>query len=166
MTKMIEMDDKTKIRIEVLRAAAALAVFQNPAEAYSVLADAERALKRCVRRAEALPEEWERVEIAQSKGPTLEFTGRLIGSQSFATHGREPMQVEFEIWETRAGAMVAVRSTTPTDREGLELVRAAVIEPGEDQMPRRLAVMEHFDWSDRARTMAKKLGWSFRQEVE
>lgn len=148
-----------------------------------VLADAVRAMKRENKRAETLPAEYERQEIKPNGGPTIEFTGRLLANDEWETRGRDPMRVEFEIWETRAGAMVAVSASEPLDREGVEVVRATVVEAGQsftmdganggrpmldgnEAQRMRLAVMAHFEWHDRARSMARKLGWGLRVEVE
>ncbi len=133
---------------------------------FAILADAERALKRAIKRAEALSGEWERQEIKPQAGPAIEFTGRLVAEQSFTTTGSDPMGVDLEIWETRAGAYVAVTASEPVDRPGFELVKVTVVEPQEDRQAMHFAVMDHFDWTDRARNMARKAGWDLRREVD
>lgn len=144
-------------------AAAALHVAE--AETLSIIADAERAFKRAAKRA-AVPADHERVEFKQHRGPTIEFTGRRIAQHEFETRGRDPMHVGFEIWETMAGNLVAVTITAPVMRDGFEIVEATVVERQDDAQAMRFAVMEHFDWNDGARNMARKLGWSIRVEVE
>lgn len=134
-------------------------------ETLSILADTERALKRATKRA-AVPASHERVEFKQHRGPTIEFTGRRIAQHEFETRGRDPMHVAFEIWETMAGNLVAVTITAPSMRDGFEIVEATVVERQDDVQAMRFAVMEHFDWNDGARNMARKLGWSIRVEVE
>jgi hypothetical protein len=151
----------------VLDAAYSQAMEANPAAAKGAIADAQRALLRIVKRSATLPAEYERVEVVRQRGPTLEFSGRLLASHEFTTRSDDPMRVEFEVWETVAGAYVAVTTTTPAEREGVELSSATVVEPQDDAQAMRFAVMEHFDWHDRARAMARKqLGWSLRAEVE
>lgn len=135
-------------------------------EQNSILADAERALKRAAKRAEALPDEFERIEVVQQRGPRIEFVGRLLSEQEWVTRGSDPMKVAFEIWETQGGALVAISSTEPADRVGIEIVKAIVVERQDDVLAMRLAVMDFFDFHDRARTMARKIGWDLRVEVE
>lgn len=156
-------DEKTQARFRDL-AAQVQEARGNGTNHGTVLSDAVLALKRLNKRA-AVPEGMERIEIVQQRGPTLEFTGILIASSDFETRGRDPMRVEFEIYETVGGALVAVSASEPTDREGIELVNATVVERQDDALAMRCAVMAHFDWHDRARNMAKKLGWSLRMEV-
>lgn len=134
------------------------------AEAISILHDTKRALKRAAKRAEALPAEIERVEIKQSHGPTVEFTGRLLISDEFETRGRDSLQVERQIWETQGGALIAASFSTGAG--GREDVRVAVVEPAEDAQASRFAVMSHFHWDVRAKAMARKLGWLLRLDVE
>lgn len=158
-------NDKLADRLEKVRSAAEAAWKAAGPDALSILADTERVLKRTVRRAETLDQPWERVEIKQQRGPTLEFTGKLLFETKFETASHDPMRVEFEIWETQGGAMVAVSATEPAQRAGIEIVNATVVPLGDTQAM-RCAVMDHFDWHDRARNMARKLGWALRQEVE
>ena len=132
----------------------------------SILADTERALKRAAKRAESLPEEWDRQEIKPHAGPTIEFHGRLLAETKWVTTGRDPLDCAMEIWETRAGALIAVFASIPVDRDGFECVQVKVVEPSEDAQAMRLAVMEHFEFDNRARSMARKLGWDLRVEVE
>lgn len=155
----------------------------------SAIADCERALKRIAARAEALSGEWERVEIVRSRGPKLEFTGRLLAEHEFQTRGRGPtFDMTLEVWETKGGAMIAASYGQPVDG-GREIVEATVVKPiyqynldthyqtaaladgdpsqSVDAQAMRFAVMDAFDWTDAARTMAtKRLKWSLREEVE
>lgn len=104
--------------------------------------------------------------IKQSRGPTIEFAGKLLASDEFTTKGRDPMKIRLEIWETRGGALIAASYSEPADREGFEDARAEVVEPSENAQAMRFAVMGFFGWDNRARSMARKLGWSLRMEVE
>ncbi len=157
---------KLNVRLDVLQGQAATTWQVAEQETYSIIADATRALKRAAKRAEALSGEWQRVEFAQHTGPTIEFTGRLLADTSFESRRGTPTRVAFEIWETRAGALVAVSVSTPLSEAGMELVEVTVAEPQDDAQAQRFAVMGHFDWKDGARNMAKKLGWSLRVEID
>lgn len=133
-------------------------------EAANVLATATNQLRRAIKRAEALPDQWERFEIRQVNGPVIEFTGRLLCETSFADR-RAGNQVTLELYETRGGAMVAVRAFERSD--GGESEAATVITPTDDVQATRFAVMEAFNWHTEAKTMVrKKLGWDLRIEVE
>lgn len=131
----------------------------------TIIADATRALKRAQKRAE-VPAGFERIEIVQQRGPTVEMSARLIADARFETKTRDPMSVSFEIYETPGGALVAVKETEPADRAGHAVVTATVVERQDDAQAMRFAVMDAFDWHDRARNMAKKLAWSLKVEVE
>lgn len=159
------MSTKFNNRMAAMQEEAATAFHLAEAETLSIIADAERAFKRAAKRA-AVPADYERVEFKQHRGPTIEFTGRRIAQHEFETRGRDPMHVAFEVWETMAGNLVAVTITAPVMRDGFEIVEATVVERQDDAQAMRFAVMEHFDWNDGARNMARKLGWSIRVEVE
>jgi hypothetical protein len=157
-------DPKTAQRFRDLAAQVQLAR-ETGANHGVVLADAVQTLKRLNKRARAAPG-FQPVEIVQHRGPTIEFSGKLLASDKFVTRSDDPMEVLFEIWETDGGALVAIHSSVPAEREGVEINRATVIEPGPDPLAMHCAVMDAFDWQDRARSMARKLGWSLRVEVE
>jgi len=144
---------------------AAIAVDRNAA--LGAINDATRALKRVVNRATPLPAEYERVELVQSRGPAIEFSGRLLCDTNFETRSGQPLEITLEVWETLGGALVAVStSTLPNDR-GREDCRALVVPPQADQLAMRLEVMAFFDWANHARSMVRKaLRWSLKVEVE
>ena len=50
-------------------------------------------------------------------------------------------------------------------REAREDARVTVVPPTDDVQAMRFAVLDAFDWDNRARSMARKLGWSLRTEV-
>ena len=99
--------------------------------------------------------EYEPIQIKQTRGPTLRFDGRLLAENTGGP-------VELEIYETRGGALVAVSEGEM--RGGID-TRACVVEPCDDEQAMRLAVMEFFDFDNRARTMARKLGWRLVREI-
>jgi hypothetical protein len=136
-------------------------------ESVTALHDCERALFRAMRRAETLSAEFERVEIAQTYGPKIEFTGNLLCETEYETRGRDRLSVRLEIWQTQGGAMIAARYAEPAEREGFETIEAGVVEPQDDVQAMRFAVMDHFRWDMAARSMVtKKLKWSLRLDVE
>lgn len=100
--------------------------------------------------------EIKQTSIRQRRGPTLKFTGRLIATAVFAS--RDGSEMRLELYKTQAGALIPVTI-------GVLETRATVVEPGEE-MAMRCAVMDAFDWHDRARTMIKdQLGWKLVREV-
>ncbi len=133
-------------------------------QAKGAIADAQAALKRIIKRAEAAPDE--RWEINVSRGPRLEFSGKLLCCDTFTTKGRDPLEIELCIYQSEAGALIATSSAVPAERQGHETVKAVVVEPSEDVQEMRFAVMDFYDWELRARSMVtKRLGWSLRREV-
>lgn len=164
---MTETIDKNAERLAAI--AELVRVNAGNQEIPNALADCERALKRAARRAETLSGEWQRVEIPQTRGAILEFTARMVGTVRFETRKRdqERVAVTMAVYETRAGALVAVSATVLLDAaDGFEDIRAMVVEPIGDELAMRCAVMDFFGWSDRARSMMRKAGWSYRVEVE
>lgn len=125
--------------------------------------------------------EYELVKMKQNRGPMLRFMGKLLADEEFTTRGRDPLLIVMEIWQTEGGAFVACTKSWPAEREdGHRDQRATVVEPiikddgdytGDpadliDEQAMRFAVMQHFEWEARARSMVKKqLGWNLTQEV-
>ena len=139
---------------------------QAKQEIASIIARAKQDVRRAIARAEQ-PEGYERLEIVQGKGPTIEAWARLLCSDSFEIRGREALRIALELHQTRGGALIAVTTSTPTDGAGFEVVRATVVERQDDERAMRFAVMAAFDWHQRARSMVtKKLKWSLRLDVE
>jgi hypothetical protein len=94
--------------------------------------------------------------IRQRRGPAIRFTGAMIAKTEFDL--RDDRTMRLELWQTEGGALIAVSTT---DQE----TRAEVVEPGEE-LAMRCAVMDAFDWHDRARTMVKEqLKWKLVREV-
>ncbi len=133
-----------------------------------------------------MTEDMEKVTIKQTRGPTLEFFGLLLASDEWETRGRDPHRMTIQVWETRAGALVAVSRGEPIGREGVTDTRALVGEPmrgaakvweksdgdtfemeGDiDEAAMHFAVLDFFNWENRARSMARKqLGWSLTREI-
>lgn len=100
--------------------------------------------------------EMQQKSIRQRRGPTIKFTGAMIAKSEFTM--RDGRDMRLEIWQTQGGALIPVSITS-------EETRADVVEPG-DEMAMRFAVLDAFDWQDRARTMVKdQLKWRLHREV-
>lgn len=110
------------------------------------------------------PDQHEHISLPQDRGPTIEFTGALIAETEFDTRDRKML---LQIWETTGGALVAYSMSDPLEGvRGRPFRQAKVVRPT-DKMDMQCAIMEAFDWNDRARSMARKqLGWQFKVEVE
>lgn len=106
--------------------------------------------------------------MVQSRGPTIEFEGRLIASDSFNLKSGHPSKMTMEIWETRGGALIALTrsESLDDDPQWRPITIATVVEPGPDESERRFAIMDAFDWEDRARSMVRKqLKWRLVHHV-
>ena len=165
------MTMETKLRpvatdkgIEGLAEIAQQALSVDYGKAKGAIADAHAALKRIIKRAEATVDE--RWEIAASRGPRLEFSGKLLANDTFTTKGIDPLEIELCVYQTEAGALIGVSSAVPAHRDGHEVIEATVVEPSDDVQAMRFAIMSGFGWDLHARSMAtKKLNWSLRREV-
>lgn len=158
---MMKGSDMTKLksdRLERLRAAMEGASAEDVA---TILSDAERAMKRAAKRREALPAEYERIELVQSRGPLIEFAGIVLADADWETSSDDPMRVALTLYETVAGNWIAAKSVEPIERRGYEALTARIIERRDDVQAMRAEVLEAFGWHDRARAMVRKqLGWS------
>ena len=96
----------------------------------------------------------------------MEFSGRQIARDEYETNGRDPLNVIMEVWQTRAGAIVGMRSAAPCEREGIEVVEVAVAEPQEDAVAMRFQIMDLFNWHDRARWNAAAEFAAVAEDVE
>lgn len=107
----------------------------------------------------------------------MKFSGKLLAETEFRTSGG--MMMIYEVWETRAGAFVAVSRSEHADGGGFPDIRALVVEPvildatapgsGREwvELQRRIEVMDFFGWDNRARSMVRKeLGWKLVLEVD
>lgn len=160
-------DDPVPPKVFDLAKVACEAMAANSAATGTAIAESLKAMKRIINRAQTLPEKYERVEITMSRGPTLEFSGRLICEEEFVTRGPDPMKIGMEVWQTQRGAYVAASFSEPANRPGFENCQALVVEPDGDDFAMRCKVMDFFNWEDRARSMVRKqANWSFRMEVE
>lgn len=159
--------DKIQVKTACLATDLADLAAQAPQQAHSILNSAEVAVKRARKRLEALSGEWERIEIKQQHGPSIEFTGRMLCDTQFTTRGAERFDMTLEIWETRGGAYVAVSASTLPGGTGREDERATVVGRQDDPKAMQFAVMEAFKWHSEAKRMVRKaLSWDLAIEVE
>lgn len=108
--------------------------------------------------------EIEKIRIGQLEGPTIKANGRLLGSLAAPSR---PFERWFggDLWETTGGAYIA-DSIHFSDIEGEDdHHRALILDAEMPEFDRRMAVMEHFNWTPQARAMAKRLKWSLVVEV-
>lgn len=130
----------------------------------SAVHTAKSAVRRVIKRAADLSERIELVEVVQTRGPRLEFNGELIAEKRFDVRTRDDMELEFEVWRTTAGALVAVK--TSLHESGFEGVSAHVVPYRDNEQEMQDEVMGFFDWSSEARDMMKRAKWTFRRWVD
>ena len=115
--------------------------------------------------------EYETVNIKPSRSAPLRFKGKLLADTEWDTNRGGWMK--FEIWQTKGGALIAVREGEKEDGEGY--TDALVVEPvdpsptdeeGQPPFAMRDAVLSWLDYHDRARSMVRKqLRWSLLRRV-
>ena len=113
--------------------------------------------------------EYEKQRISQAEhGPTVEFEGKLLCETQYHIGSQiGGIEISNEIWETRAGNLVAVLTKTPDDESLHEVTQIAVVEVAGDEpsIDERCAVMEHFEWRKQARSMVRKIKWKLVRKV-
>lgn len=124
----------------------------NPSAAATIMADAARQAWRTIQRAD-VPADMERVELDQTDGPKIEFTGSLIHRQDYVRE-KDGMVFAAELWMTKGGNWVAV-----WESDGH--VSAKRVDAGDV-----LTAMDFWQWGSVARTLAKKLKWDLRMEID
>lgn len=138
----------------------------NLSAAKSVLADTIRSLRRVIAKAAAeADQEYTAQRISQDKGPTLNFSGKLVGEWTHRHTEDDQRWFDGEVWLTKGGAYIAVIYAR-SDREGeRDLAYALAVEPSDDEFARRCEVMEFFNWRPHARAMAKKMDWKLERDI-
>lgn len=106
--------------------------------------------------------EYQSQRVPQSRGPTLHFDGKVLIEAQWEIAGRNVATRTIFLFETPTGNWVAVRSHVGN---GPDDIRAVVIEAREDEQAMLFEAMELWDWHDRARSAARKLGLSLSVEV-
>lgn len=145
--------------LEALAAARAV----NPSGADLALANARMALNRIAHKGRATGDYAPQV-ITQSRGPALNFVGKLLGEYDTRRDGRDRWQAG-EVWETVGGAYVAVLMGCSDAAGEADLAEATVVPPGGDETERRIAVAAALNWTIPAREMLRGLGWKLERDV-
>jgi hypothetical protein len=105
--------------------------------------------------------EFTKQRVAQAKGPTLAFQGKLLCSTEWENGDQT---IVCELWETPERNWIALTSFERDDREAV--ARAVVIDRIGDEQAMRFAAMDAWDWHFRARSMVKEqLKWSLARNV-
>jgi hypothetical protein len=116
--------------------------------------------------AKAVPEGFERIRIARTRGPILRFNGKLFCEYEMSSKAHQDRWMTLAVYETPGGAWIvhkAANSDAPGERDFHD---AWVIEAPVPMESRPTLVMEALDWSLPARNMAKQQGWRFEEFVE
>lgn len=121
-------------------------------KACTVMLDAENQANRMLKRL-TVPADMDRVELLQSNGPNIEFTGALIRREEYKSK-RDGFIIAAELWETQAGAWVAVR-----EFDGI--ISAKHLEAGDT-----IGAMEFWKWGSVARNVARHLKWNLRTDID
>lgn len=123
--------------------------------------------------------EFKPIKMAVSHGPDLRFDGKLIHQYTTQrADGGKDRWTELRLWETPAGNWVAESVGCSSRRGEGEIREARVIEvlvfrpEDADRFndcsildDRRVAVMDHFQWTSAAKAFAREMGWSVVREV-
>lgn len=150
--------------IEGFAEAAQAALAADYGQAKGAITVCRDLLRRIAKRAADKGSEY--FEIATTSGPTLSFNGNLLCEHEFDAGEVTRINIYFAIYETVGGALIAEKSTVLADGTGKEFINTAVVEPQDDVLAMRSAIMDFFEWDIQARSMAvKKLKWSMWREV-
>lgn len=114
--------------------------------------------------------EYQKVELIQTRGPVLRFKGKLLGETEW--DARDGTLMILQVYQTEGGALIAVREGQREGSDKRDDLKAHVVEPIDslDELAAtqimRFEVLDFFEWTDRARTFAKRvLKWSLVQEI-
>jgi hypothetical protein len=124
----------------------------NPSAAATIMADAARHAWRIIQRAD-VPADMERAELVQTNGPIVEFSGSLVRREEYH-RAFDDKVFAAELWMTKGGNWVAV-----WESDGH--VSAKRVDAGDV-----MTAMDFWQWGSVARTLAKKLRWGLRVEIE
>lgn len=106
--------------------------------------------------------------VKPSRSVPIRFIGRVIAETEWTT--RHDSWMRFTVYETRGGAYIAVtEGSVPGKPDHIDRT-ATVVEPIYDEagqfgdidaVAMQIAVLEHYEFHDRAKQMLKnELGWS------
>lgn len=158
MTPIFPMPERLMLAIEAATAAG------RQSDIGQALTVAARTIEKAVK-ARAGDDRFEPQRIVQRRGPTLLFDGALLAEYSTKRHDDQDRWQIGEIWETRGGAYVAVLAGCSEAAGEDDHVTATIIEPGDDEQARRIAVLDALNWTIPARSMARDIGWRLEREV-
>lgn len=109
--------------------------------------------------------------LKPSRGAPVRFKGRIIAETQWGTGKFQPGGKEcwmrFRVWETRGGAYITEIGGDVPGKPTQVHCTVGIVEPimdavGErDETAMQIAVLQQFDFHDRAKAMLKReLGWS------
>lgn len=123
--------------------------------------------------------EFQKKTIKPSRSVPIRFIGRIIAETEWTT--KHDSWMRFTVWETRGGAYIAVTEGDEPGKPDQVHCSVTVVEPinragryqlteggalltadiDRDETAMQIAVLDHFDWHDRAKAMLKReLGWA------
>ena len=106
-----------------------------------------------------MTEEYQAKTLKPSRGAPVRFKGRIIAETEWDT--RDGCWMRFTVWETRGGAYIAQISGDVPGKPDQVHCSVTVVEPHPNPTAMQIAVLQHFDFHDRAKAMLKReLGWS------
>lgn len=115
-------------------------------------------------------DEFQPKTIKPSRSVPVRFKGRIISETQWDT--RDGCWMRFTVWETKGGAYIAVIDGDAPGKPDQIHCKATVIDPilngagARDDVSMQIAVLNAFDWHDRAKQMLKAdLGWAPVREV-
>lgn len=146
------LPDKHGAKVQQLIESIAACNTVNQAEAGRVIADAIRSLNKAINRKD-VPTDMERIELAQTEGPVIEFTGTMIRREEYRRLS-DGVLFAAELWLTKGGNWVAL-----WESDGH--ISAKRIDYGD-----AIGAMDFWQWGSVARTLAKKLKWNLRVEID
>jgi len=127
----------------------------NPSETGRAVQQAINALHKVIKRAE-VPDDMERYSWGATLGPIYEFNGVEIYSDEYTDKDGNVLRLDLAM--TEAGKLVVWQERISMGKE----TSFVDVCDGDDY----IGVMNACRWSDMARTMAKKLRWDLRVEID
>lgn len=102
--------------------------------------------------------------LRPSRGAPVRFIGRIIAETQWDT--KDGCWMRFTVWETKGGAYITEISGDAPGKPDQVHCTVGVVEPDPNPTAMQIAVLQEFDFHDRAKAMLKReLGWSPYIEV-
>ena len=146
------MSESVNPKVHHLIESIAVCNMVNPAAAGLVISDAIKALTKATNRKD-VPADMERVELDQTEGPKVEFTGAMICREEYRRLS-DSVLFAAELWLTKGGNWVAL-----WESDGH--ISAKRIDYGD-----AIGAMDFWQWGSVARNLAKKMKWNLRVEID